>query len=28
MFGLFTLGVFSTIIWVLKVFDDKEYPNG
>ena len=28
IFGLFTLGVFSTIIWVLKIFDDKEFPNG
>ena len=28
MFSLFTLGVFSTIIWVLRIFDDKEFPNG
>ena len=28
MLGLFGLGVFSTIVWVLRIFDDKEYPNG
>jgi hypothetical protein len=28
MFGLFGLGVISTIIWVLRIFDDKEFPNG
>ena len=27
IFGLFGLGVFSTIIWVLKVFDGEEYPE-
>ena len=25
MFGLFCLGMFSTIVWLLRVFDEKEY---
>ena len=28
MFGLIGLGVFSTMIWFLRIFDDKEFPNG
>ena len=28
MFGLFGLGVISTMMWVLRIFDDKEFPNG
>ena len=27
MFGLFNLGVFATIIWFLRIFDDKGYPE-
>ena len=28
IFGLFGLGVFSVMIWMLRIFDDREYPNG
>jgi len=28
MFGLVTLGLFSTMVWFLRIFDDKEFPNG
>tara|TARA_Y100000593_G_C4049768_1_gene209139 strand:- start:128 stop:247 length:120 start_codon:yes stop_codon:yes gene_type:complete len=27
MFGLFGLGVFSTIVWVLRTFDNKEFND-